>query len=123
LRELKFRVWDRIQGKMLKPQAISFDIQSSAPFAVSVPGRSWEPIGKYILLQWTGFSDSNGIEVYEGDLVKISSVVYKVIWNKTLANFELLELGSFSKLEITALAWSGVIGNEFQKDKLPLEAL
>ncbi|EHQ87756.1 YopX family protein [Desulfosporosinus youngiae] len=123
MREQKFRVWDRIQEKMLKPQALSFDMQSSAPFAVSVPGRSWEPIGKYILMQWTGFSDSNGIEVYEGDLVRISSIIYKVVWNKTLATFELLELGSFSKCEISTVECSVVIGNEFQKSNLSQEKL
>lgn len=123
MREQKFRVWDRIQEKMLKPQALSFDMQSSAPFAVSVPGRSWEPIGKYILMQWTGFSDSNGIEVYEGDLVRISSIIYKVVWNKTLATFELLELGSFSKCEISTVECSVIIGNEFQKSNLSQEKL
>jgi len=115
LRELKFRVWDRIREKMLKPQAISFDTQSTSPFAVSVPGRSWEPIGKFVLLQWTGFHDTIGVEVYEGDLVKISSAIYKVVWDKTLATFELLELGSFSKCEISAVECGAVIGNEFQK--------
>lgn len=123
MREIKLRVWDRIQEKMLNPQAISFDTHSTAPFAVSVPGRSWEPIGKYILLQWTGFSDSNGIDVYEGDLVKISSVIYKVVWNKTLATFELLQLGSFSKCEISAVECGIIIGNEFQKAYLTPEAV
>ncbi|MBC2721450.1 YopX family protein [Desulfosporosinus sp.] len=123
MREIKLRVWDRIQEKMLKPQAISFDTNSTSPFAVSVPGRSWEPIGKYILLQWTGFCDNNGTDVYEGDLVKISSAIYKVIWNKTLATFELLELGSFSKCEISAVECSIVIGNEFQRAHLTPEAV
>lgn len=123
MRELKFRVWDRIQEKMFKPQAISFDTNSTSPFAVSVPGRSWEPIGKFILLQWTGFYDSNGIEVFEGDLIKISSIIYKVVWNKTLATFELLALGSFIKCEISAVECSVVIGNEFQKAHLPQEVL
>lgn len=118
MREQKFRVWDKVKEKMFKPQAISFDTQSSAPFAVSVPGRSWEPIGKFKLLQWIGFSDANGIDVYEGDLVKISSAIYKVIWNKTLATFELEELDSSSRREISGVAGGGVIGNEFQNSNL-----
>ena len=40
MREIKFRVWDKVRQKMFKPQAISFDTQTLAPFAVSVPGRS-----------------------------------------------------------------------------------
>jgi hypothetical protein len=100
--------------KMFKPQAISFDIQKSIPFAVSVPGRSWEQIGKFELLQWTGFSDENGIDVYEEDFVKISSVIYKVIWNEKQAAFELIELESSSKCEINLVASGSIIGNQFE---------
>ncbi|MGI6120159.1 MAG: YopX family protein [Desulfosporosinus sp.] len=119
MRKLKFRVWDKVKEKMLKPQAISFDIQSSAPFAVSVPGRSWEPIGKFELLLWTGFADKNGIDVYEGDLIKISSVIYKIIWNETLTTFELVDLeNSSSKRDISSIISGGVIGNEFESNKI-----
>ena len=114
MREQKFRVWDKIKETMLKPQAISFDTQSSVTFAVSVPGKSWEPIGKFELLQWTGFSDQNGIDVYEGDLVNILSVVYKIIWNETLAAFELIALGSSSGGNMSAVTDGSVIGNAFQ---------
>lgn len=115
MRKLKFRVWDKVKEKMLKPQAISFDTQSSAPFAISVPGRTWESIGKFELLQWTGFTDENGNDVYEGDLIKIASVIYKIIWNETLTAFELVEPGSPSSKGDTCLITSGyVIGNEFQ---------
>ena len=91
MRELKFRVWDKVKEKMLKPQAISFDTQTSVPFALSVLGGSWELLGKFQLLQWTGLSDDNGVDVFEGDFIKISSVIYNVIWNETLAAFELVE--------------------------------
>jgi YopX protein. len=104
---------------MLKPQAISFDTQSSVPFAVSVPGRSWEPIEKFELLQWTGFSDENGIEAYEGDLVKISSVIYKITWSETLGNFELVDLENCQRLNIdTITSNGGIIGNEYQNPNL-----
>ncbi len=104
---------------MLKPQALSFDIQSSIPFAVSVPGKSWEPVGKFELLQWTGFSDDNGIDVYEADLVQISSDIYKTIWNQTLATFELEKLGSSSSCNISLITSGGVvIGNEYQNHDL-----
>ena len=115
MRKLKFRVWDKVQEKMLIPQAISFDTQTSVPFAVSVPGRSWEPIGKFELLQWSGLTDQNSVDVYEGDLVKLSSVTYKVIWNETLVTFELEELESSSKRDISEVAGGSIIGNEFHR--------
>ena len=118
MRKLKFRVWDKVKEKMLIPQAISFDTQSSVPFAVSVPGRSWEPIGKFELLQWSGLTDQNRIDVYEGDLVKLSSVTYKVIWNETLVTFELEELESSSKRDISEVTGGSIIGNEFQNAPL-----
>ena len=119
MREVKFRVWDKVMKKMCKPQAISFDIQSSRPFAVSVPGKSWEPVRKYELIQWTGYTDQNGMDVYEGDFVQISSDIFITIWNQSLATFELKKLGSISKCHISAIASGGiVIGNEFQNNDI-----
>lgn len=120
MKNIKFRVWDNVLGKMFKPQAISFDIQSSNPFAVTVPRRSWEPAEKFELLLWTGFADQNGTDVYEGDLVQISSVVYKVIWNETLAAFELAEGHGPLRCNMSASTSGKVIGNIFEHETSPV---
>ncbi|MGC7872143.1 YopX family protein [Desulfosporosinus sp. SYSU MS00001] len=114
MKELKFRVWDKVRQKMFKPQAISFDTQTLAPFAVSVPGRSWEPAEKFDLLQWTGLSDAKGSNVYEGDVISISSVMYQVIWNKSIGGFELLEAGSSFKRNIIDVGIGEIVGDPYQ---------
>ncbi|MDA8223291.1 MAG: YopX family protein [Desulfitobacterium hafniense] len=118
LKEIKFRVWDKVRLKMFKPQAITFDIQMQAPFAISVPGRSWEPAEKFELLQWTGLSDANETDVYEGDFIKISSAIYKVIWNKSIGSFELVELGSSLNRKISDVGISDIVGNQYQNANL-----
>lgn len=114
LKEIKFRVWDKVRLKMLKSQAITFDTQTHTPFAVSVPGRSWEPIEKFELQQWSGLSDANGIDVYEGDFIKIAATIYKVIWNKSTASFELVEPESSSNRNIGDVGMGDIIGNLYQ---------
>lgn len=117
MREIKFKVWDTARQHMYKPQGISFDTTSMAPFAVKVPGRSWEPAGKFELLQWTNFRDSSGREIFEGDLVKISSTVYTAAWNEDRAGFCLIEQESSSIRDLNDASSGFVIGSEFENNK------
>lgn len=118
MKELKFKAWDKVKKQMSILQAVSFDMQSSAPFAVNVPHRSWEPIGKFELIQWTGLVDERGIDVYEGDWVKIQSILYKVVWNQTRACFELVEPIHLSTCNICDVASGLIMGNQFQNPEL-----
>jgi YopX protein. len=114
MKALKFKVWDTIKQKMYKPQAISFDASSLAPFAIKVPGSQWGPTTKFEFIQWTGLCDADGREVYEGDFIEISSILYKVAWNESKAGFELIDHQSTSVLSITDLSMGHISGNQFE---------
>lgn len=118
MKELKLRAWDKVRHKMVKPLAITFDTQSFEPFALSVPGRTWEPIHKYELSESTGLADLNGLEVYQGDFILITAELFLVIWNKEIASFELQNVKSKSKRKITDISLGEVTGNQFENSEL-----
>lgn len=75
-REIKFRAFDKSDGRMLvvaEPQEQGK--REYYPFEVQV-GFSHFDKNDIILMQWTGLQDKNFNDVYEGDIVRF------VKWNK-----------------------------------------
>lgn len=117
MREIKFRVWDKLNGQML--QVAKLDVLNSE---VEFNYEDTLPFEEVELMQYTGLKDKNGKEIHEGDIVKLANKICEVVWTRGLACFEVKEINS-KKLWIDALNHisainSEVIGNIFENPEL-----
>ena len=75
MRQIKFRVWDSTQNKYTNPTISYTDGQWFVFGHVYLMGEKG-----LILEQFTGLLDSEGREIYEGDILKFNNLHYEVLW-------------------------------------------
>jgi len=69
MREIKFRAWDGIEGEMGKVKGLDWTTDT---MYLSIPNYCIQErmLHAMKLMQYTGLNDSNGKEIYEGDIVE-----------------------------------------------------
>lgn len=61
MREIKFRAWDKINNEMTLNDSF---------YEVQKWNRTQIELNDFELMQYTGLKDKNGVEIFEGDIVK-----------------------------------------------------
>ena len=106
-REIKFRAWEALDGVMYH---FSFEDLLTKSVPLHPSSCDW------FLMQYTGLKDKNGVEIYEGDIVKTQNGNYPVGWLIRQARFA----AQYGQVYVKPECWNRheVIGNIHQNPEL-----
>ncbi len=82
MRDIKFRAWQKEHLEMCDVTAID-ECKGLLGFGNNEGEVDyWLDADECILMQYTGLTDKNGKEIYEGDIISNGKLTYKVVFEK-----------------------------------------
>ncbi|UTX63938.1 YopX family protein [Streptococcus constellatus] len=83
----KFRAWDKLRKRMSTVDRIYFDTEGVQ--LRDDGGLYWRHFREVILMQSTGLKDKNGVEVFEGDVVRLLDSLYTIFYDSEKGSYRL----------------------------------
>jgi len=135
VREIKFRAWDGKYKKMRYKVCVgnlhdeeNYTAHSvylkpgDTDYKIEHPGQwmNFDEHSDYTLMQYTGQTDRNGKEIYEGDIIKTTTgLIYEVFWCEEMFSFRVSNKTSPANgYMLSSAELDEVIGNIYEHAEL-----